>query len=615
MQDMPSGWLHATALSLIAFVCFGIYAWTADFPMVFDDDYYMRESPMFPKDRFFPHLDGIREFATKPMRTGADPDLATNIILRPVAYATFTLNHMLDGFNPRWYRAANIAIHAANSALIHALVLLLFVQSGLAARLRKGTAAFTAGMAAILFAAHPLATESVTYIIQRFTSLAAMFYLGALVLHLRANTVESTSRRLLLRAVSALLCLTGMLTKEGVFTMPVMAVVIDWLVIGTAFRTAVRRAVPLLALMPLIPAQLSLTSWLQNEGGWNPLKVFHIVNSLDKPTSQWHYLLTQVTVAADYLRLIAWPAGLNLDPEWPVHRSLFSGPVMKGLAVLGGMLAAAFWLWRRRRSDARAALVLASVIWFFVTLAPSSSLMPLPDMKAEHRSYLPSIGIFIAVSCLAGWVFASRWRFGQAAAAAFAMAAAAALSAAACVRNEVWRTNVALLEDTVAKSPGHYRPWSNLGVSYAEVERHEDAIAAFKKALELEPRHTASHINLATILCQRNRPQEALEHLNRLFRSSDDASDNPQLTCLMGYCFAATGRTAEAMLILEELTLKKPDYHAGHLLLGRIFASTNRHRRAKHHLLMAMQLAPDNEDVRKRVEEAMPGLVLANSSL
>lgn len=585
----------------------GLYSWTADFPMVFDDDFYLKENPLFPKTEIAPHLADFREFASRPQRMGLDPDRSTNIIMRPLAYATFTANHALDGFNPRWFRAVNIAVHFANSALIYCLVLSIFKRSGSAASLPLASRRFISVAAALLFAAHPLATESVTYIIQRFTSLSATFYLLALVLHITAGGIGRTAARRAVRAASVLAALLGMQTKECVFTLPLMAVLVDRLAVGTALRLAIRRAVPLLLCMPLVPALVILTSWAQSDGNWSLARTMNLTNSLENPISQWHYLTTQLTVVTDYLRQIVWASEMNVDPQWPVHRSLLAWPVFSSLAVIVAVIAAAAWFWRRWPADARTGMAAVFTAWFFITVATSSSLVPLPDMKAEHRCYLPSAGIFIAIACLLDWLITRRAALLRPVGIAFLSAVVSALSLATCMRNEVWRTNITLWEDAVAKSPDKARPRSNLGVSYAEAGRMDEAEAAIRKAAELDPEFLNARMNLAILLTKQHRWREVLDALAPAAKTRPLFASDARVGYMAGLSLVNLGRFKEAADVLDPLARQQPDDHMTRLMLGYSYAKIGDTENGRLHLRHAARLKPDDPATIAAISQSLGG--------
>lgn len=597
-------WPVVIAVALLA-LCAGLYSWTADFPMVFDDHTYLKDNPVFTRPGSFGYLANFTEFANLPAKMGSDPDYAVNFILRPVSYATFYWNHLMDGYQPRWYRLTNIVIHWLNALLLYALVLAVLRRSVEEKTLRSSSRMFIASAAAFLFAAHPLATESVTYIIQRFTSMVLLFSLLSLWLYFTSLSSEVRSRVWLLRAASVIALLVAMQTKENAFMVPFLAVMIDWLVRGRGLKKACISAVPLLLCAPLIPLLVVLTA-AAHSGGLDLDASVNIVNSRDEPLNHWHYVVTQITVVAHYLRLLIWPTGLNLDPEWPKYESLWQGPVLLSLSGLVTLLVATGWLFSRHRNDVRFRAAFAFTLWFFITVSVSSGLVPLPDMMAEHRSYVPSVGIFILAACLLDWVrLAAFWQGSyRRIVPAFLALAVVALSWVTCVRNEVWRTNESLWKDTVAKSPGKFRTWGNLGTAYSHTGREEKAVDCYRKALEIEPRFQNGLLNLSNSLLRLNRPKESLDTTIQLIQLDETAANKPPVAFTLGLGLAGVGRYDEAVGIFRQILAAVPNDPMTHKALGIVYQQTGLPHRAIDHYRQAMRLMPGDEQLRTMVSSA-----------
>ena len=598
----PPAWYFPVVFSCLAVLCGGLYLWTMDFPMDFDDEYYLIENPSFQESAGFRHYADPRAFVRKPVLAGTDPDQAANIMLRPFAYWTFHLNHAHAGFTPRWYRLANIAIHCASSMLVCCLVVLLLRGVRRAAPPSGDSIMFIAAAAAILFAVHPMAPDSVTYIVQRFTSMAAFFFLASLVMHFQANGARGALVRVGLRVGSVLAALLGMLTKECVFVLPVIAVLLDWLLVGSRPMLTVRRAAPLLLCLPLIPAQVLWVSIVQSGGNWSIGKAFDIVASRDFPIGHADYIVTQTTVVLDYLRQIVWPTGLCIDPEWSLHTSWRDAPVLLALAGWSGLILCAIWLFRRRRTDVRAAMPAVFLLWFLLTVVVSSGLVPLPDLKADHRAYLPSIGICILIASVFDGL---RKRLPGPARRAF-WAAAATVLVVLChhtrERNEIWRDGVSLWEDAAAKSPGKWRVWNNLGASYGRAGRIEDSVIAFRQAERLFPQAMEIRRNLAVTLAMAGRWQEVLDLLvPRPGEASRGVS--PEFQYQIARAHFSLGRSAEARRILEDLARAVPGQHAVHQLLGSVLLQMGHRREALHHLRAAFRLRPDDTPLLSLIEE------------
>jgi tetratricopeptide (TPR) repeat protein len=572
----------------ITMLTLALYGWTLDFPMTFDDCAYMTDNPVFHRSEAFTYLADFREFATWPASQGLDPDLATNMLLRPVAYASFYLNHALDGFQPRWFRLVNIFCHALNAWLVFCILRRLGTREQ-----SEGGTGFVAATAALLFLVHPLATESVTYIVQRFTSMGTLFLLLCVHLHLRSLPAEG-ARRAWLRTGAVLACLAGMLTKEDVVLAPLLAAGLDWLVLGTGLRAALRRAWPLLLCLPLVPGLVLAVSWAQNGGVWSLDHALNLVNLRQRPWSHADYLITQIAVVAEYLRLLVWPAEQNLHPSWPVHQSLLEPTVLRPAVLLMLILGGALLVWRRKAGGLRSRMIFAFVLWFFATLAISSGLVPLPDMIAEHRTYLPSIGFFVVVACLMDWV---RRIPGVLPGGVTAGALVLALSTATCLRNHVWRTDVSLWEDTVAKSPHLHGPWNNLGSARYEAGDFQGAEQAFRKALEIEPRYLGARFNLSHTLVKLRRWKDCHETTLSLLRDDEKARQNLDIIFNAGISLLGMGRHEEGIRVMEGILQHQPDHFPATKLLGMVHHQKQHPRRARHYLTRAEALQPDDREV------------------
>jgi tetratricopeptide (TPR) repeat protein len=583
-QQPTTRWIHAIMICFLLSLSVGLYTWTKDFPMFFDDYTYLIDNPVFKAPDKFSYLSHFEEFATRPARLGSDPDYAVNFILRPVAYASFALNHAFDGFNPRWYRLFNILIHALNSVLIYALLHTLLRRS--ASTLSRGSLVFIPATAALLFATHPLGIESVTYIIQRFTSLAAFFSLLCLWLWFVSFSFKSRAALYALRTGAVVALLLAMQTKECSVAVPFMAVLIDWLVM--------------------------LTATVQNGGSFDMSASLNIVNSRDAPLNHWHYIVTQFTVLVHYLRLMVWPFGLNLDPEWPKYESLWQGPVLMSLGVLLGLVAASGWLFRRFRHDVRLAFGFVFTLWYFITIAASSGLVPLPDMVAEHRSYLPSIGIFVLVSCLLdclrGLLPAQAAWQRTLAPAALVLVITTLLSWRTTDRNTVWSTSETLWKDTVAKSPGKFRTWGNLGAAYSNNGKDDKAVECYRNALKIEPRFQNGILNLSNSLLRLNRPKESLNTTLELIKLDNTAATKPPVAFTLGLGLAGVGRYDDAVGVFREILKAMPGDPQAHKALGMVYFQTGLPHRALDHYQRAAQNQPPDAQLAQLIlaaEQAM----------
>jgi len=402
---------------------------------------------------------------------------------RPVTSLTFALNQLAVGLDTRGWHLVNVAIH------LGAVVLAFLFARAILARAGLSRPEGPALAAASLFALHPLQTESVAYIVQRAESLAAgLFLAGFLLLLARDRAAQPLGRHALLAGAMAAYVL-GLGAKPIVATLPAA-----WLLSAAllpspeevdvpAWRRVWRRVPATLPAWALTAAAAAY----QIAGTANTASAGYAVPGL----SMREYVATELRVIPTYLRLLAWPSGQCVDWQFPVSHSLLEPAVLASAALLAAIAGAAIAgavLSRGQTGDGPAAVRAASfgALFFLLVLSPSSSVVPLLDPLAEHRVYLPSLGIFLAASAAGAAVIrrlapARRAIVG----AAVTVALLAGSGFATARRSAVWRSALALWSDAAEKAPGKARVQFLLGQAYHSADLPELALIHYRRAREL----------------------------------------------------------------------------------------------------------------------------------
>ena len=424
---------------------------------------------------------------------------------RLVPSLTFVLNYRLGGLDPTGYHIGNFAVHLLTTLGVFALGLTLCRAPRLRAAWPPRRALLVAGAAALVFACHPLQTQAVTYIIQRFASLAALFYVWAVVCFLRARLrqvgVEPGTPGPYFLATAAL-ALGAVLSKEHTVSLPAALLLAEWVGFGRPRRWRTVAAGGLAALVFLtVPILWKTLIWRPPtkalSAGDVPLST-RALDSIFKPRHSLlgesrpgplTYLTTEATVLPRYLGLVVLPLGLNVDHDVPFAPGV-SASVLAGFAFLAALAALGLWLVPRRP------LAAFGILWFFVTLSVESSVLPIDDPMVEHRMYLPMAGLAVG----AGWLFAAAVRLARGAALSAATVIAGVLIALTFARNVVWLSPLTLWLDAVEKSPNKARPHANLGAAYQKADRLSDAIEQHCRTLELAPDDATANENLELAL-------------------------------------------------------------------------------------------------------------------
>ncbi len=581
-------------VAMLCLLVVALYGWTLDFPLVFDDVVYLQRNPLMTNLMAFGPVNDLKAFVNAPQKMGLDPDLAVNIVLRPVAYISFKLNHWWDGFNPRSYRAVNIVIHAGNALALGALLRLLLPKVAGPNPFSSWSTRAIAMLTALLFAAHPLATESVTYVVQRFTALGTLFYLSSLLAWFTAVLRGSQKSRLLMKCLACALAVTGMLTKECVFTLPLVVVLIDWLLLGNAVRVSLLRTWPLLCTLPIIPSLVMCLAWAKGGGKWSLTNAIHITNPLDAPMDYGDWVVTQITVVADYLAKLLVPVSLSIDPDWPDSHSILEPFVVTSLGwlatiVLGACLA--FWC-SGRSPLGRVVLVFTG--WFFLTIYISSGLVPLPDNMAEHRTYLPSIGVLVVLSTVLALAL-ETYTNQKSLCSSWTLVCAGLVitfSVLTALRNQVWGSRLTLWQANVAASPKSFRAWSNLGAAQTDLGNNEEAIIAFRNAIAIEPRYYNAHRNLLLCFNKLGQYQSVLDHLLLMEAQSPGSTHSNDVHADTAIALFGLGQRQEALKILHDLTSKQPNFRTAHVILAQMYTKSGMSDLANFHWLCAHRLSP-----------------------
>ena len=544
---------------------------------------------------------------------------------RYLSYLSFALNYHIAGLDPFAFRLVNILIHIANAALVYGLVRLIFRTQALLLDVR--TAFMTASLASFFFLVHPVQTQAVTYITQRMASLATFFYLAAIVCYLKSRLDASARGGIVMYAASVVLAILAQKTKEISFTLPLVLILFESVLFSGARRQRFIRLVPFLLILPIIPITLFSGA---SAGIEADTARFQIRDLTEIPRHQ--YLATEARVVVTYLRLLIWPVNQNLDYDYPVFNSIFAPLPLVSLIFIAAIISVAIYLLIRslrrltRGLDARLTLAVSlGAIWFFMTLAVESSVIPIKDVIYEHRLYLPMVGASLVSSAIVSSVV-SRLSVRPRAItfAVISCLVVLSLATSAYLRNRVWQSERTLWEDVVRKSSEKARGHNNLGLAYAEADRQDDAIRQYTLALRIDPYLAETHNNLGVAYEQAKRIDLAVvefqtaiaikpeqhgwrQNLGRAyykaFRFDDAISefsnvvstklDSADAYAGLGLAYAAKGLMDEAIGSYGKALRLKPDFAEVRNNLGLAYAASKRPDAAIEEFRKAIEFKPD----------------------
>jgi hypothetical protein len=385
MKNRFSG-KHYIVFILLAIVSTVAYSNTFDVPFLFDD------RPNIIENKLLRDLADFTPASIERMYTASGN--------RFIGFLTFALNFRMHGPDVTGYHVVNLLIHIVNAFLVYCLAMLTFKTPKLKGSCLAESSGYIALFSGLLFASHPLMTQAVTYIVQRFTLLAAMFYLLSLVMYIKARLAVTSDGGGVSKScyvVSIISAVLAMKTKEMVFTLPAVAALYEFIFFQGKIYRRILYLTPLLLTMLIIP--LSLLNIDKPLG--------EVIGDISEQTrvqthfSRENYLFTQFSVIATYIRLLFLPVNQNLDYDYPRYYSLFNTDVLISFLFLLVIAGSGIYLYYRYRDSVPHTRVITfGVFWFFMTLSVESSIIPIVDVIFEHRVYLPAAGVFVALSVL-----------------------------------------------------------------------------------------------------------------------------------------------------------------------------------------------------------------------
>ena len=462
---------------------------------------------------------------------------------RPVADLTFAANYAIGRLHVTGYHLVNIAVHILAALALFGIVRRTLTMPLIAGRFDDAAATLLGFCAALIWMVHPLQTEAVNYVVQRAESLMGLFYLLTLYALIRA---VSSPQPAAWSVAAVVACALGMGCKQVMVTAPAALLLYDRTFIAGSFREALRRRWGFylaLAATWLILAHSILAAFSPHPdsagfalAGVTPLA----------------YARSELGVVLRYLELAFRPTGLCLDYSWPV--AVQPRQFVPGAIVVGGLLAVTLWAVVRRPKWGFAGA------WFFLLLAPTSSVLPISDLAFEHRMYLPLAAPAVAAvvaACLAaerllgrpGESREARKRLALGITVLLALCAAAGLGAMTLRRNAQYRSEISIWEDATRKRPQNPRAWSNLGNAYANASRYSEAIRSCDKALELEPNFPEAYYNRGLAYAGIGRPTDAIRDYDKAI------AWKPHFTAAYNnraIAYARAGRSDEALLDYDE---------------------------------------------------------------
>jgi tetratricopeptide (TPR) repeat protein len=532
-------WRVPAICLVLAAITFAVFGQTLHHEFIdFDDQEYVYENPVVARGLTFQGLFWAFSFHSSNWH--------------PLTW----LSHMLDcqfyGLNPGGHHLTNVLLHSAT-------VILLFLV------LRQMTGAlWRSAFVAAVFAIHPLRVESVAWVAERKDVLSGLFFMLTIGAYLRfARHPWSPARYGLVVLLFAL----GLMCKPMLVTLPLVLLLLDYWPLQRmeSARRLVMEKLPLLALSAAACVATLLAQ--------------HQTIQLGESVSLPHRLENALATCVLYLGQMVWPAGLAVFYPYP-----YGGLPLWKLALAGTLLAglSAIALWQRRKQP----WILVGWLWYLVMLLPVVGIIQVGGQAhADRYTYLPQIGIYVALT----WLVA-QWRLSRVALGGLMTGVIAVLMVCAWQQTAYWQNTETLWTRAVACTTGNDLAQCNLGTALQQKGRLNEAITHWEMALQINPNYGKAHNNLGAALQQKGKVNEAITHYQMALHSNPNNAD---VHNNLGFALAQKGRVDEAITHYQMALQIKPDYATAHNNLGLALAQKGRVDEAITHYQMALQINPN----------------------
>jgi len=484
---------------------------------------------------------------------------------RSLLQISIAFNAHLDGFRTFSYHLINLVLHLINCLLIYFITLRTwFYLKSVNCEYKENEIHFVALFTAVLFLLHPIQTESVVYIMSRSEVFAGTFYLCSILLF-QVYISKDWPRRVGFKFVVLFIpvfFLIGFSVKQTLITLPL--VLLLYFLFGQDSQSASIRwlnknkwkiGITILVGISLLFHKL-LTDELFLTGE----------STAGEDIGRLNYMLTQPSVVFYYyLKLLLFPINLNIDPDIALITEWWSWKFITALIGLAGLISFSF-----RAKEKR--LLLYFISWFLIVLSPSSSIITLSDLAAEHRTYLASYSFYAVIAFFVYKVthlnsrsYPKKCRDTLLVISIFIFIIFSILT---IKRNQIWASEVSLWSDTLQKSPQKIRPVINIAQAYTKIGNFDLAIEYYEKAQDLNPNVFAVNYNLGNLYFVRGREEDALRLLNTAALISPKT---PETHGLLGEIYLKRKQIELARFHLNLAVEIKPNYALAMRNLGIIY--------------------------------------------
>jgi tetratricopeptide (TPR) repeat protein len=490
----------------------------------------------------------------------------------PLTWISHIVDWSLYGSNPSGHHLTNLYLHTANAVL---LFLLLLYMTGYLGR---------SAVVAFLFALHPAHVESVAWVAERKDVLCAFFWFATLLVYAWYARKPSWKRMVLV--VCGFAC--ALMSKPMAVTLPFTLLLLDCWPLRRITISPETRAHWLSLLW-----KLCLKKW--------PLFIMAILSSVVTFIAQrsegavaalqgltlWDRICHAAISYFNYLRITFWPDPLTVYYYYDLNNTMPFAAVLSLFALAG--ITVVCWYIRKDKP-----YCLIGWLWFLGTLLPVIGIVQVGEQSiAERYTYLPLIGIFIAVVWLIGDAVAHSPKI-KIAVQLLAVALIAACALKTYTQVKLWKDSVTLFSHALEIDPRGSVPNLSLGVAYLRLEKYDEAEAYFERAMDYDPSGTVVLADSALSLIQTNDPRNLPLAGQRLKQALRASPGDPTALSAMAQWSILVGKPKDGEMYSRKVLAEHPDLVAPRLYLADALQTQNKLAEAVQECRQAIALEPEN---------------------
>lgn len=517
--------------------------------------------------------------------------LPQNQSYRPVTETSLAFDYWLgNGYNMFYFHLSTFILF-----LVQGLLMLLLFNKLLGSASTNKKFGFVALFAVAWYMLHPATAETVNYVIARADVQSTVAVVAALVLYIYSPFCRKTYIYLIPVGIGALA------KPPSVMFAPILFFYIlffeENISLADIFKKAhlkkvwisIRKSIPAFifcALMYVWIDRLTPKTW--QAGGNSPIK----------------YLITQPYVILHYFGTFFWPTGLSADSDWVPLASIKDARFFIGCTFILAMLVAAFYT----SKTALLRPISFGILWFFIALVPTSSIIPLAEVLNDHRMFFPFVGLALSVSWTIGLIVLKLTEgldFTELKHKALILVPVLILLGTCAYgtykRNEVWHSEESLWRNVTLKSPKNGRGLMNYGIIKVGDGKYAEAEAYFNRALQLLPSYSFIYVNMGVL---KEKTGDIVNAENYYLNGIELGSIYPSHFFLYGEFLYHQARFIEAELMLQKSIALSNSYLGPRLTLMKTYELLGQWDDLKILALSTLNIAPDNADALTALDHA-----------